>query len=183
MRIRFSYWYTWTQRQEIPGINESGVYVIARRVKRGARPDLCSKKIIYVGYTEQTLRGRLNSFDRASEGRKGHAGGNSLFRKHICRGLEDRIDELFSELDLNRRDAAIKARREADCENRMPEFAETWARKRRALSVAVWVPTAWWERSYSDLSMRERLKFVEAKLLADFVRKNKRMPEINKTFG
>ena len=31
--------------------------------------------------------------------------------------------------------------------------------------------------------MQERLKFVEAKLLVDFVRKNKKMPELNKTFG
>ena len=183
MSIRFSNWCAWTDRQDITGINEPGVYAIARRAKRGARPDLCSKKIIYVGYTEQTLRGRLNAFNRASKGRGGHAGGNSFFRKHICRGLEDRIDELFSELDLNRKNAAIEARREADCENRMPEFAETWAQKRRALSVAVWVPTARWERSYSNLPIRERLKFVEAKLLVDFVRKNKKMPELNKTFG
>ena len=31
--------------------------------------------------------------------------------------------------------------------------------------------------------MQERLKFVEAKLLVDFVRENQRLPELNKTFG
>ena len=97
MSIRVSKWCAWTERQNIPGINDPGVYAIARRVKRGARPDLCSKRIIYVGYTEQTLRGRLNAFDRASEGRRGHAGGSSFFGKHICQGLEGRIDCLTGE--------------------------------------------------------------------------------------
>lgn len=183
MSMRFSNWCAWTERQDISGINGPGVYAIARGVKRGSRPVLCSRKIIYVGYTEQTLRGRLDAFDRASEGKKGHAGGNSFFGKHTCPGLKARIDQLRCEQHLNRRDAAMEARREADCVNRMSEFAETWARKRRALSVTVWVSTARWERSYSNLPIRERLRFVEAKLLVDFVHKNKRLPELNKTFG
>ena len=183
MSIRFSNWCAWTNRQDMPGIDKPGVYAIARSVKRGTRPDLRSRKIIYVGYTEQTLRGRLNAFDRASGGKKGHAEGNSLFGKHICHGLKDRIDELVIKLGLNRRDAAIEARLDANCENRMSEFAETWARKSQVLSVSVWVPTARWEESYSDLPVRERLKFVEAKLLVNFVRKNKKMPELNRTFG
>ena len=180
MSIRFSKWYAWTKRKDIPEIDESGVYVIARDVEPDSRPDLCSRKIIYVGCTEK-LRNRLNAFDRSSKGGKGHAGGNSFFAKYTCRGLAKKINQLCREKSLNRRDAAKKARSELNCEIRMDEFEETWKRKRRALSVAVWVPTARW-KGYPELSEREQLEFVEAKLLVDFVRKNKELPELNRTF-
>ena len=114
---------------------------------------------------------------------KGHAGGNSFFGVRICQGLKARIVQLRCEQRLNRRDAIKEARQEADCINRMPEFAEAWAQECRNLSVAVWVTSARWEQNYLDLSMQERLKFVEAKLLVDFVRENQRLPELNKTFG
>ena len=183
MRIQFSSWYEWTHRQDIPRINESGVYVIARGVKRDDRPDLCSRRIIYIGYTKKTLRSRLDQFERACQGKRGHAGGNSFFATHICPELGDRIVWLRSKRDSNRRDATREARSEANFIRRMPEFSEAWQRRRQSLSVAVWVPSAQWKETLSKLPEREKLKFVEAKLQVDYVRKNKRLPEHNKTFG
>ena len=180
MNIRFSKWCAWAKRQGIKDIKGPGVYAIARRVKRGSRPDLCSRKIIYVGCSEK-LRDRLGKFDRASKGTKEHAGGNSFFAKYTCPELAKKIDEIYDEEGVSRKDAAKEARRKLKCENRMDEFEETWKRKRRALSVAVWVPTARW-KGYPKLSEREQLRFVEAKLLVDFVRKNKRLPMLNRTF-
>ena len=184
MSIRFSKWYAWTERNDdIPEIDESGVYIIARDVEPDSRPVLHSREIIYVGYTEQPLRVRLDAFDRSSKGGKGHAGGNSFFAKYTCRGLAKKINRLCREKSLSRRAAAKEARLYFDCENKdkMGKYAKTWARKSQALSVAVWVPTDQW-KGHWKLSEREQLKFVEAKLLVDFVRKNKELPELNRTF-
>ena len=183
MRIQFSSWYAWTNRENIPKIEQSGVYVIARRVKRHVKPNLCLRKIIYIGYTEKPLRSRLGKFDSACEGKGGHAGGNSFFRTRICPKLQDRIDELRSTHSLNLRDAIKKARSEVNFTRGMPDFAKAWQREKKNLSVAVWVPSARWKKDLSGLSAREQLKFVEAKLQVNFVRENKRLPKHNKTFG
>ena len=177
MCIRFSDWCEWEKRK---GIKGPGVYVIARGVKRGSRPNLCSRKIIYVGCSGK-LRNRLNAFDRASQGKKGHAGGNSFFAKYTFPKLAKKINRLCREKSLSRRAAAKEARRDLNCENKIPEFEKTWEKESQALSVAVWVPTARW-KGHWKLSEREQLKFVEAKLLVDFVRKNKRLPVLNRTF-
>ena len=183
MRVQFSSWYPWEHRQDIPSIGEKGVYIIGRGVKRSEKPNLCSKRIVYVGYTEKSLLSRLKQFERACQGRGGHAGGNSFFRAHIYPDLGERINELRAERGLSRRDATRMARDEANFVGRMPEFAETWQRRRQRLSVAVWVPPTRWNRIYSSLPEREQLKFVETKIQVDYVRKNKRLPEHNRTFG
>lgn len=182
MRVQFSPWYAWEDRQDIPNINESGVYVIGRRVNRNVTPDLCSKRIVYVGYTEKLSR-RLTQFERSCQGEREHAGGISFFEAHICRDFRDRVDRLHAKKGLSRRDATKRARSEANFVGRKHEFAETWQRKKQSLSVAVWVPCRRWKTTFKGLPKREQLKFVEAKLQVDFVRKNKKLPKFNKTFG
>ena len=183
MKIQFSSWYAWTDREHIPSIEQSGVYIVARRVKRHIKPDLCSSKIIYIGYTEKPLLSRLEKFDSACGGKGGHAGGNSFFRTRICPELQGRIDELRSTEGLNQKDASKQARSELHIKKCMPDFAKAWRREMKSLSVAAWVPSASWKKNLSGLPAREQLKFVEAKLQVDFVRKNKRLPKYNKTFG
>lgn len=184
MRVQFSRWYAWEDRRGIPNINESGVYVIGRRVNRKITPDLCSKRIVYVGYTEKILlSNRLDLFEKACQGEPRHAGGNSFFETHICPELGERIDILHAEEGLSRRAASKKARSEANLVRRKREFAEIWQREKQSFSVAVWVPSRRWKTTFKGLPKREQLKFVEAKLQVDYVRKNKRLPKYNKTFG
>ena len=80
MKLRFSRWRAWANRNQIPGISEEGgVYIIARGERAGRRPSLSSENIIYIGQTTQTVRDRLNDFARACQNGHGHAGGNNYF--------------------------------------------------------------------------------------------------------
>ncbi|MDE0455715.1 MAG: hypothetical protein OXI15_00355 [Chromatiales bacterium] len=162
---------------------ESGaVYVIAKGAKHGNKPDLCSKDIVYIGYTEQNLQARLNQFGRACQGKRGHAGGDSYFQTCICPEFGDKIEEL-RESGLNRVDAAKEAMKDPCYRGRENEFEDAWKNENRNLFVSAWNPPHHWSNSYESLPKREQLKFVEAKLQVEFVRKNKRLPQHNKTFS
>ena len=150
MRVQFSPWRAWESRNDLLGIDESGVYAIGWKLASGEEPDLLENKIIYIGHTTRTLKVRLNAFDRACRGRGGHAGGNSFFFREI---------------------------------QNSSDYQQTWELKKSSLSVAIWALNDNWTDGYPELSEKERLNFVEANLLVDFVKKNKRLPKHNKRFG
>ena len=49
--------------------------------------------------------------------------------------------------------------------------------------VAIWHPTSRWKRNYRRLPKSKRLAFAEAKLQVEYVRRNRRLPTLNKGFG
>jgi hypothetical protein len=67
-KMKFSSWVMWADREELPGTDKSGVYLLAhfkRPCRSSASPK--TKKIIYVGETtKQTLKKRLEDFHRAA---------------------------------------------------------------------------------------------------------------------
>ena len=81
---RFSKWINWRERNQ-PGQLENtdwpGIYLIAEGPATGA-PTI-EKRLLYVGETKghaQSLRQRMNQFERASiDGRGNHSGGRTFF--------------------------------------------------------------------------------------------------------
>ena len=144
MKLRFSRWHAWANRNQISEICEQGgVYIIARDERPGRRPNPSTENIIYIGQTTQIVRDRLNDFARACQNGQGHAGGNNYFDLH---------------------------------------GAGSWEGERDSISVAIWTPSDDWDDEY-DLSLRQLLNYVEAKLQAKFVGTHKRLPELNKKIG
>ena len=81
--LRFSSWYAWKNRREIPGCNYPGVYVIAitRRKLAGCRVDW--KDVSYIGMSKSKngLNGRWSQFQNSIHGRDGHSGGWTIYKK------------------------------------------------------------------------------------------------------
>jgi hypothetical protein len=76
--IVFSQWTRWTERGNLDGINEPGVYILAHfTTPPSGNADPQVKEIIYIGETcERTLQIRWREFDRAAfQNRDTHAGG------------------------------------------------------------------------------------------------------------
>ena len=82
----FSEWYPWDRRNEIPGMDQRGVYAIAHfdEPPSGAA-DPSVVEVVYIGETHgktTKLGSRLNTFDKAARvgGKKyKHSGGNTYF--------------------------------------------------------------------------------------------------------
>lgn len=73
----FQRWTRWTDREEIDGHDQPGVYLLAKCNRRPSRVYPLAKQIIYIGETcNQTLWSRWRQFHCAAfEGRPGHSGG------------------------------------------------------------------------------------------------------------
>ena len=80
--INFSIWKHWEDRNSLPNINLPGVYILAHfdELPPGSANTL-EKNIIYIGETcDQTLRDRLNAFNRCGfNGKDGHSGGKTYW--------------------------------------------------------------------------------------------------------
>ena len=84
-RRAFSAWTSWRERDQLPGKQWPGVYVIARsRVPMTGRRFSWCREIIYVGMTNSRtgLAGRLNQFDRTLAGGTGHGGAHRVRYRH-----------------------------------------------------------------------------------------------------
>ena len=97
--INFSIWKHWGIRNSLKNINNPGVYLLAhfdRPPQGNANP--LEKDIIYMGETcDQTLRERLNSFNRCGfNGKKGHSGGVSYWKKYKGKREENLYVSIFS---------------------------------------------------------------------------------------
>ena len=83
--IKFSEWFPWEERQDIPGsTNLPGIYLTAHFSEPPSGiADPRTEEVAYVGLTcDQTIRKRLNQFDRAARnGTRGHAGGVTYYQK------------------------------------------------------------------------------------------------------
>ena len=90
--ITFSNWAPWTDRSEIAGYKNPGVYALAHFKKPPKTIGLQSKKIIYIGETCTSFRKRLGEFERSAfKGKKGHSGGKT-YREEFG---DEKKDQLF----------------------------------------------------------------------------------------
>ena len=82
--LQFSNWYVWEYRNRFPKVEFPGVYVLSIINS----PDLVGQRpywhdVVYVGMTNSRggLRSRWNQFNRATRGKGGHSGGNSIYQE------------------------------------------------------------------------------------------------------
>jgi len=82
LKIEFSHWYPWKQRNSIKNSKNPGVYMLAKFVtvpSGNANP--LDENIIYFGETCRSLRGRWDQFDRSAfQSKPGHSGGRNYRR-------------------------------------------------------------------------------------------------------
>jgi hypothetical protein len=81
--IKFSTWYAWRLRKELPRKDFPGIYMIAITKKNldGKKADYSD--VVYIGMTNSKggLKSRLNQFYSAIRGNYGHSGGNTIYRE------------------------------------------------------------------------------------------------------
>ena len=82
--LTFSNWYQWNKRNQYSLRDYPGVYLISITDK----PDLEGREptfedVVYIGMTNsrQGLKGRWQQFANAISGKRGHSGGNTIFRQ------------------------------------------------------------------------------------------------------
>lgn len=75
--IMFSEWMQWSTYCQHPGIDNPGVYILARFAdSMPASPDPLGLNVIYVGETCKSLKIRLEQFSRSAfQCKNGHSGG------------------------------------------------------------------------------------------------------------
>jgi len=72
---KFSCWYSWSQREEIVGIEAPGVYVLASKAGLSTNTEFSwFKEIVYIGMTNASLKQRLRQFDNTIKGKLQHGG-------------------------------------------------------------------------------------------------------------
>jgi len=89
-RVVFSKWTRWGERTRLNGIQNPGVYALARFTKPPRGPvELRARNIIYFGETcGNSLRGRWRAFHRSAfEGNRGHSGGRTYRRRFGGKGM------------------------------------------------------------------------------------------------
>lgn len=108
----FSQWIEWEQRnEEIEGIGEPGLYVLAHLTKEQTRTaDQLDKTTIYFGETGTSLKQRLYAFHRtAFAGGSGHGGAENYKRGNFPLAQQNRLHVSVCYLELGRaRDVPIK---------------------------------------------------------------------------
>lgn len=81
--LSFSPWKHWAERKEIQNSEYPGIYLISISKKDllGQYPEY--KDVVYIGMTnsKQGLRGRWNQFHNSISGKRGHSGGNTVFKE------------------------------------------------------------------------------------------------------
>ena len=85
-KIRFSRWFPWCDRDNLPNIDRPGIYIMAHfdEVPSG-RASRHNNQIEYIGKTwgEGGLKERLKKFHRvATKGKGNHSGGKTYHKKH-----------------------------------------------------------------------------------------------------
>lgn len=185
MTIRFSEWAAWSERANLPGTDHGGVYLIAKGYNLGRRPSVRNptRRIIYIGYTKEPLRERLEGFDRSCRGSRGHQAGVLYFRDNICTNFDDLVEDARQAHNLSREGARNYVRNSEAFRNLLPQFGELWDNQSRHVKVAVWAPTSGWIHRFRRLPRKFHLQFVEAKLQVKFVEKHHRLPKYNRRFG
>lgn len=83
--LRFSHWYRWAERAEVPGCRDAGVYLLSitpRNDLAGTPPDL--RDVVYIGMSNNVggLVQRWAAFDRTIRGGAGHSGGRTIREHH-----------------------------------------------------------------------------------------------------
>jgi hypothetical protein len=81
--LKFSAWYLWDKRQDIPEGDEPGIYLLSISRKDLANCSVDWSDVSYIGMTNSRkgLRGRWLQFSNSIRGKDGHSGGNTVFRK------------------------------------------------------------------------------------------------------
>lgn len=83
--LKFSPWYTWDDRRNVPQCNVPGIYLLSISCKNLALAGYAFdwSDVSYIGMTnsQQGLLGRWKQFDNSIHGKNGHSGGNSVFSK------------------------------------------------------------------------------------------------------
>jgi len=81
--IKFSKWTKWEERNNLDGINEVGVYLLAKFESEPTEINLKDINIIYIGETCNSLKIRLNQFNSSGiKGKDGHSGGHTYNTKY-----------------------------------------------------------------------------------------------------
>ena len=80
-QLKFSRWYKWDERTEIQNLNNPGIYAIAITSNNLSGKKFDYGKVDYIGMSNSKggLNSRLNGFNRAIHGNKGHSGGRTIF--------------------------------------------------------------------------------------------------------
>jgi len=186
MAFRFSNWTAWSNRNDLSGINRSGVYLIAEGCNLSGRPSVrdLNQEIIYIGCTpKRCLRRRLNKFDEACKGLGGHPAGRSYFEDSICPDFKNAVDNYCDEHNVKRPQATRVIRRRREFQNRLQDFENIWCERKRRINLAIWVPHNRWRERYPGLSDELRIRFAEAKLQVKFVEQYQDFPKYNNKFG
>ena len=179
--MEFSPWTAWSDRNNIPVINQSGVYLIATGVTRGKSPKTSDKRIIYIGHTTKSLRGRLNNFERSCEiYYGGHGGAQSFFKSRIGKKFESQRNKARQ---AHRGRRQVKKTMQEYIKRNRRRFDRRWEREKSDLSVAVWVPSEGDTGTLAKLPKEMRPTFLEMKLQAEFVVKHRKLPQFNKQLG
>ena len=183
--MEFSLWTAWSDRNNIPGIDQCGVYLIATGVNRGKSPKTSDKRIIYIGHTTKSLRGRLDSFNRSCEiYYRGHGGAQSFFKSRIGKKFESqRKKARQAHRGRGQVKKTVKKTMQEYINRNRRLFDKRWEREKSDLSVAVWVPSKGDTGTLAKLPMEMRPTFLEMKLQAEFVVKHGKLPQFNKQLG
>lgn len=92
LKLEFSNWVKFNDRNSLKGINYPGIYCIAI-----SDTNLSSKKwgvieeIKYFGMTNRSLRSRLKSFNKSLLGERGHGGALRFEYKHKYEDIKDKL--------------------------------------------------------------------------------------------
>lgn len=179
--IVFSEWTPWVKRNEVPGCNWPGVYLLARFTDSPAeqgKADPLSPHIVLIGESRKSLRGRWNQFHGAAfRGGKGsHSEGHRYREKqypqamealHVAampssplqwRGWASLDDEELAQMLSGQKGEVVSTEDVRQFKRYLESSAP--AREKGALN-GVWI------------------KFVERKLILDFVLKWGSLPECN----
>ena len=83
MTDRFSSWRPWADRNNLPGLDLPGVYMLAHRGGEPAGAAPLTTSVVYIGETcTRSLGKRLDEFARsAGTGRRGHSGGRAYHER------------------------------------------------------------------------------------------------------
>jgi hypothetical protein len=172
--IEFSQWFSWKDRFEIPEKDLPGIYLLARHEDRNpqkGKADQVDPHIVYVGETKKSLSTRWADFHREAFGEGGSHSGGTPYRKKQYANAEGALYlAAMPSSPLRWRPWANTS--ETELTATLPISLEELRYLKRSLELAPAkrkgpLNGAW-------------IKFVERKVLLNFVLRWGKLPDCNK---
>ena len=93
--LQYSKFLAWKNRSTYPNFHYPGVYAISICEFNLAGRDFSWEHVVYIGMTTTSLKQRLYGFHRAIHGKRGHSGGNTMYKTYQSVGTEIDLDSIF----------------------------------------------------------------------------------------